>query len=185
MDTRLNILKTNLQSFGALRPEAWKAIVAAISICTLKPNEYFPHKNNCLGYVAEGILATYDMEGRSIPAIVNFTRHQQSFITRHTNNQGIYLKTCLPTLIFYWNDDELKKLHRQFNELKQIYDALTAEYEQRLFLRMRFLELSVIERISKFKEKFHSILPYLKKKDIANYLHLNYSHLVKIWNTLD
>jgi len=181
MDTRLNILKTKLQRFGALRPEAWKAIVAAISICTLKPNEYFPHKNNCLGYVAEGILATYDMEGRSIPAIINFTSHQQSFITRQSG-QGIHLKTCSTTLVFYWSYDELKKLYQQFNELKQIYDALTAAYEQRLFLRMRFLELPVTERIHKFREQFRPILPYLKKKDIANYLHLNYSHLVKMWN---
>jgi len=184
MVARLQTLKTKLHSFGALSPEAWKAIVAAISLCSLKPNEYFPHKNNCLGYVAEGILATYDMEGRSIPAIVNFTSPQQSFISRHSN-QGIYLKTCSAVLVFYWSYDELKKLYRQFNELKHIYDAFTIEYEQRIFLRMRFLELSVAERINKFREKFRPILPYLKKKDIANYLHLNYSHFVKVWNTLD
>ena len=184
MVAHLQTLKTKLQSFGALSPAAWEAIVAAISLCNLKPNEYFPHKNHCLGYIADGILATYDMEGRSIPAIVNFSSLQQSFITRQSS-KDIYFKTCSTTLIFYWNDDELKKLYRQFNELKHIYDALIAEYEQRLFLRMRFLELSVTERISKFKEKFHFILPYLKKKDIANYLHLNYSHFVKVWNILD
>lgn len=184
MVTHLHTLKTTLHSLGALSPEAWKAIVTAISLYSLKPNEYFPHKNNCLGYVVEGILATYDMEGRIVPAIVNFTSNQQSFITRQSC-QGIYLKTCSTTLIFYWNYDELKKLYRQFNELKHIYDAFTAEYEQRLFLRMRFLELSVAERINNFREKFSSILPYLKKKDIANYLHLNYSHFVKVWNILD
>lgn len=183
MDTRLHNLKAKLHSLGALSPEAWEAIVGAFSLCTLKPNEYFPHKNHCLGYIAEGILATYDMEGRSIPAIINFSSVQQSFISNQSN-QGIYLKTCSSTSIFYWNEDELKKLYRQFNELKNIYDALIAEYEQRIFLRMRFLELSVTERISKFKEHFYSILPYLKKKDIANYLHLNYSHFVKVWNIL-
>lgn len=184
MDTYLKLLKANLHHFGALRPEAWEAIVETMSKFHLKANEYFPYKENCLGYVAKGILAAYDMEDRSIPAIVNFTNHEQSFIIQ-PSSPNIYLKSCTTTLVFHWNCEELKKLYRQFKELKHIYDASAAEYQQRLFLRMRFLELSVTERINKFREKFHSILPYLKKKDIANYLHLNYTHFVKVWNILD
>lgn len=178
----LYTLKTKLQNFGALRPEAWEAIVVAKQEIKLKPEESLIRKEGTLAYVVEGLLKEYNPQNRSKPAIVNFISSQQNIITRK-HNQTHYLKAIRPSIVYAWDFEQLQQLYQAFKELKPIYDSFCAEYELSLQFRMQLLEISPQERVTTSKLVFHNLLPYLKKKDLANYLHLNYTHLLRYWNS--
>lgn len=173
-------LKTKLQSFGALRPEAWERIVQLCQQTNVKTGESLLRKQGTLAYIADGLLKEYDAQNRTQPSIINFNGSNQSLITRK-HNQSHYLKATIPTLVYYWDFEDLQKLYQEFKELKAIYDALIAEYDELLLFRMQLLELPVQKRIDTFRLIFKPMLPYLKKKDIANYLHISYAYLVDNW----
>ena len=174
-------LKLKLQSLGALRPEAWEMICQEMGSVALKPDQSFIRKAGTLSYLAHGVLKEYDAQDRYQPAIINFLGANDALITREQNRTH-YLKACTECIIYYWDFEALERLYAQFRELKIIYDSLCAGYDHRIKLRVRLLELPVSGRIEIFKTVFMRLLPYLKKKDMANYLHLNYSHFIKIWN---
>ena len=172
--------KTKLQSFGALRPEAWERIVVSAQQTTLHAGDSFLRKEGTLAYVAAGILKEYNPQHRKKPAIINFIVPDHCIITRK-HNQMHYLKACNPTLIFYWDLAALKLLYQEFEELKKIYDYLCREYDDGIALRGFLLELTVQDRITYFQHHYTAIIPYLKKKDIANYLHISYNNLLSKW----
>jgi len=174
-------LKTKLQSFGALRPEAWERILQLCQQTEVKTGESLIRKQGTLAYIAQGLLKEYNAQHRTQPAIINFNGPKQSIITRK-HNQSHYLKAANPSLVYYWDFEDLQKLYQEFKELKAIYDALIAEYDELLLFRMHLLELPVQKRIDTFRLIFKPMLPYLKKKDMANYLHLNYSFFVNQTN---
>ncbi|RYD97280.1 MAG: Crp/Fnr family transcriptional regulator [Sphingobacteriales bacterium] len=181
MENELHLFKIKLQALGALRPEAWGAILALKQELALAPNESFVRREGSLALVALGVLKEYDIQCRSKPAIVNFIGENQCFITS-VHQQNHYLEACTPCQLYYWNEQALQQLYQEFAELKLIYNQLCAQYDAQLWHRMRLLEMPVQERLDTFRATFTNVLPYLKKKDIANYLHLNYTHLVKSWN---
>jgi len=174
-------LKIKLQSLGALRPEAWAMICSEMHSVTLKPDQSFIRKPGTLAYVALGLLKEYDAQHRPKPAIINFLSANDCLITRK-QNQNHYLKACTECLIYYWDLDALERLYAHSKELRAIYDSLCAEYDDKVLWRMHLLELSVQDRINAFKFAFGYAIPYLKKKDTANYLHLNYTHFLRYWN---
>ena len=173
-------LKTKLQSFGALRPEAWERIVLLCQQTTLHAGDIFLRKEGTLAYLAEGILKEYNPQHRKKPAIINFIITEQCFITRK-HNQVHYLKACNPALIYYWDLTALKLLYQEFEELKKIYDYLCREYDDGIALRGFLQELTVQARIIYFQHHYTPIIPFLKKKDIANYLHISYNNLLSKW----
>ncbi|RZM21182.1 MAG: hypothetical protein EOO88_34065 [Pedobacter sp.] len=172
--------KSKLQSFGALRPEAWEKIVLLCQRATLHAGDSFLRKEGSLAYVAEGILKEYNPQHRKKPAIINFIMAEQCLITRK-HNQVHYLKACIPTLVFYWDLPPLNLLNQEFEELKKIYDYLCREYDDSIALRGFLLELTVQDRITYFQNHYTAIIPYLKKKDVAHYLHISYNHLLYNW----
>ncbi|RYG07236.1 MAG: hypothetical protein EOO07_27775 [Chitinophagaceae bacterium] len=182
MDQLLLSFKLKLQSLGALRPEAWNRIVELSQQFQISTTNNLIRKNSSLVYVADGLLKEYDQHERELPAIVNFISQYQCFITRK-HHQHRYLETCMPCVVYQWSFDDLQNLYQHFNELKPVYEMLCAEYEDGVMLRMRLLEMSVKERIETFKCEFKAVLPFLKKKDIANYLHLHYTHFLRHWNS--
>lgn len=182
MQTLLFSLKLLLQLHGALRPEAWEMICELSKVSELKSGESFVRREGCFAYVAAGILKEYDAQQRPSPSIINFLGAKNCFVTRK-QNQAHYLKTCMASVVYYWDYEALESLYQEFRELKPIYDGLCAVYDGQIHLRMRLLELSVLERIAAFKVVFKEVLPYLKKKDMANYLHLHYTHFLRHWNS--
>lgn len=173
-------LKTKLQSFGALRPEAWERIVQLCQQTNVKTGESLLRKQGTLAYIAQGLLKEYDAQNRTQPSIINFNGPNQSIITRK-HNQNHYLKAATPSLVYYWDFEDLQQLYQEFKELKIIYDALVAEYDDRIALRSFILELPVKDRIFYFQNNHQAIIPFLKKKDIANYIHISYNHLLYNW----
>lgn len=175
-------LKARLQQFGALRPAAWERILDSSELTCLKQGETFIRRNGSFAVILSGILKEHDPTERRTPAIINFLDGLQGISTRR-HNQPNFLKACQPTKVIHWDEQTLDSLHTQYPELKIVYQGMLADYERRIALRMRLLELPVQDRIATFRSNFKMLLPYLKKKDLANYLHLNYSHFIRIWNS--
>lgn len=177
-------LQQYLQHYGNIRAEVWLQIQNLLQTKHLKVNQCFIRKEGTLAYVAEGLLMEHNTLHRSSPVIINFIGHKNCLITRR-NNKNHYLKACLPTLIFYWDEAQLQHLHTEFKELKPIYDELCASYDAAIDLRQLVLETaSTAQRITLFRENFRHLTGYLKKKDIANYLQLNYTHYLHVNSNL-
>lgn len=176
----IQALKTKLQSFGALRPEAWERIVQLCQQTELKTGESLIRTEGTFAFIAEGILKEYNPQHRKKPAIINFIVTNQCLVTRK-HNQAHYLKACVPTLVYYWDLTTLKLLYQEFEELKKIYDLFCQEYDDGIALRSFILELPVKDRIIYFQNTYQTIIPFLKKKDIANYIHISYNHLLYNW----
>lgn len=175
-------LKQKLQQYGAITPAAWTAICSQMKLIKITYNTSFIRKEGTLAYMAKGLLKECTVEQRNTPSIIGFISNKQCLLTRR-HNQNHYLKACTDSTICYWDLEALESLYKEFKELKAIYDHLCAEYDTLVFLRMRLLEMSVVERITTFKSVFKEVLPYLKKKDIANYLNLHYTHFLRHWNS--
>ena len=173
----MDALKLKLQSLGALRPAAWERIVQLGQQQQIETGNHLVRHLGTLVYVAEGILKEYDHYERQEPAIIHFIGQDQCMVTRRHQQQR-QLQACMPCMVYQWDMAELYQLDQDFTELRSIYEELCAEYEMKVMLRMRLLEMPVPERIETFKLIFKPLLPYLKKKDIANYLHISYTNLL-------
>ena len=174
--------KTKLQSFGALRPEAWEKIVLLCQQATLHAGDSFLRKEGTLAYVAEGILKEYNPQHRKKPAIINFIVPDHCIITRK-HNQVHYLKACNPALIYYWDLTALKSLYQEFEELKKVYDNLCAEYDEGLAYGRLILEEKVArKRVALLLARYRPQLNQLSKKDLSHYLMLNYDYFTHLLN---
>ncbi len=177
MEFLTTTFKIRLQSYGALRPDAWEHICSLVNLVELKAEQHFVRHEGDIAYLASGLLKEHDASERIAPAIINFVLSEQFLFTRRAN-QNHYLKACSPCLLYSWKAAHLQALHREFGELKIIYDGICADYDTQLLLRMRLLEMPVQDRIALFRLRFKAALPYLKKIDIANYLHVSYTNLL-------
>ncbi len=170
--------KYKLQSLGALRLEAWDMILSLAQHTTVAKQRRFVRKIGTLGYVSQGVLKEYDALDRSNPAIINFIGANQCFITQ-MHNHGHYLEASTPCVVHFWDFDDLQILYNEFRELRTIYDELFADYDASVMLRMRLLEMAPLARIIYFRKTLHSHLPFLQKKEMSNYLHLDYNYFVR------
>ena len=177
-------LQQLLRTYGALQPLAWQKINELKQQQILKTHQNFIRKEGAIAYLASGLLKECDAQYRNNPAIINFISLNQCVVTRK-HNQTHYLKACLPCTIYYWDFEQLHLLYQEFKELKQIYDSLCASYDAAIAFRLFVLEhASAPKRIELFRQNFKNLLPYLKKKDIAKYLQLNYTHFLHTNNKL-
>lgn len=180
----IHVLHQLLQSYGAIRPAAWQKINLLKQEQSLYVKQRFIRKEGSLAYLASGLLQEYDAYQRSTPSIINFITPQHFVVTRK-HNQSFYLKAALPSLLYYWDYEQLQQLHQEFKELKAIYDTVCSIYDAAISYRTLILELpSAAARIKLFKEFFETQIPFIKKKDIANYLQLNYTHFLHINNNM-
>lgn len=172
--------KIKLQNFGALRPEAWDRIIQNSELIELNTGESFNRKEGTIAYLYKGLLKEYNPQHRKKPSIINFISNNQFLITRK-HNQVHYLKACMPTHILYWEWESQQLLYKEFEELKKIYDYICTEYDDGIAWRSFLLELPVKDRIFYFRNTYKRLIPYLKKKDVSNYLHISYNHLLNNW----
>ncbi|TCC88644.1 Crp/Fnr family transcriptional regulator [Pedobacter frigiditerrae] len=177
-------LKTSLQTLGPLQPEAWLQILQHQKTIPLNPGESLVRKEGMLAYLSNGILKEYDASNRKNPSIINFIKKGQPIITRR-QNQVYYLKACTSCLVLYWESNDIKTLHQTFAELEHIYRSLCAQYDTSIAFRGLLLEeKSAIRKIQLFISTNRDILPQLKKKDMANYLNLDYDYFVRNFHGL-
>lgn len=177
-------LKTKLQALGPLHPEAWEKIVQSCQQNIMMPNEDFMHREGMLTYIADGLLKEYDNQNRKSPAIINFIGSNQVLITRK-HNQAHYLKACIPTFIFYWDFENLQNLYFNHKELKQIYDSLCASYDYNIaFGRLILEQKSASDRVRLLITQHRASLPFISKKDLSNYVGLNYDYFTLLFSKL-
>ncbi|RYF26676.1 MAG: hypothetical protein EOO42_00890 [Flavobacteriales bacterium] len=183
MDTSLYLpqLEAKLRAVGALQPAAWQQIIADLQMVILKPEQHFIRIEGSFAYVAVGILKECDAKNRKQPSVINFIATNEPFVTRKLNKAN-YLVACTKSIVFYWNLNTLQNLYQEFRELKHSYDILCAEYDASIELRQLILEAEIPEKIILFTHHFKSLRFILLKKDIANYLHISYTHYVSISN---
>ena len=152
-----------------------------MNITQLSPGENLIRTEGTLAFIEQGNLKEYDPAQRSRPAIISFHASGETIITRR-HNQSHFIKAISPATIYQWQQSALDQLHQNYPELKNIYLALCASYDQRISARSILIELPPRNRIQLFRARHPQLIPYLKKKDIANYLHLNYTYLIDKWN---
>lgn len=179
--SHLQALKSKLANFGAIRPQAWEKILAHLKETELKANESFNSEIGSVAYVAEGLLKEYDAQMRKNPSIVNFISAGNFLITTKYN-QLRYTKVIGSAKLVHVNFEVLIPLFLEYNELKSIYDGVNSNYEDGIAFKQMILEENVSGiRIQLFINKYRTILPLLKKKDIANYTHIDYEYFIRIF----
>jgi len=186
MDTNLtlNSLKLKLSSLGAIRPQAWIKIMYAVNETGLKVDESFNREIGSVAFVVNGLLKEYDPYLRKKPSIINFISAGNFFVTTKFN-QKRYLKAITETTILYLNFHDLTSLYLRYNELKSVYDSIVASYEEETSFRHLMLEEKLAPvRIQNFIIKYRTILSQIKKKDVANYTHLEYEYFIRIYGKL-
>ena len=81
--------------------------------------------------------------------------------------------------------EQLELLYLEFKELKIIYDRIGEGYDDGIaFRQILFEEKKMVTRINLFIQSHRNILVLLKKKDMANYLHMDYNNFVRLFSKL-
>lgn len=180
----LTTLKLKLASYGAIRPTVWTKILSNLKQIELKPDESFKREISVIVYVTNGLLKEYNVQDRKKPAIVNFIC-TGSFIITTKYSQLRYIKAISNTKLVYLDFDILISLFLKHNELKGIYDCIVASYDEGIAFRQLLLEENIAAaRIMLFITRYRAILPSLRKKDISNYIHIDYDYFVRIYGKL-
>lgn len=154
-----------------------------IKIVRVKPEKHFVREVGNIFYVADGLMKECDLQARSEASIINFLGNGQCSFC-FTNTQRLFVAAILPSTLFSLDLMELYELHQAYTELAHIYRFLRFEYHERLLLRIQLLEMVPRKRIIQFCDSHRLLLPYLKKKDMANYLHLDYDYFVRTYRKL-
>ncbi|MBC7616974.1 MAG: hypothetical protein H7202_12985 [Pedobacter sp.] len=183
-DPYLQDLKLNLANYGAIRPQAWIKILAHLKEAELKVDESFYREINSIVYVTSGLIKEYDAQLRKKPSIVNFIS-AGNFLITNKYNQSKYIKAIGSARLVHINFEAIISLFLEYNELKSIYDGVIGNYENGIAFRQLVLEENAAAtRIQLFIKKYRTILPFLKKKDIANYIHIEYEYFIRIYGKL-
>ncbi|MCY1521477.1 hypothetical protein D9M68_562900 [compost metagenome] len=135
-------------------------------------------------FVANGLLKEYDARKRLKPAIINFIT-TDSFIVTTTYRQYSYIKAICRSTLISMRFEEAIALYVKYKELLMLYDSIAIHYEEGLSFRYALLEERLIKsRIQAFIHRYKAIIPFLKKKDIANYLHIEYDYFIRQYGKL-
>lgn len=181
MDIHLHYLKRSLQQHGAVQPQAWTRIVEFLQIEELAPGDSLLRDRFAISFLGVGLLKEYAIVNRKRPRIVHFLSSGNFFYhSRHHAKR--YVKAITPAIVYNIEATSLQLLGSEFKELNAIYAAICEIYDDQLANRGVLLEASHSVRIANFKTEFASALPYLKKKDIAQYLSISYNYLIESWN---
>ncbi|WP_316831933.1 hypothetical protein [Pedobacter aquatilis] len=174
-------LKLQLQSFGSLRPEAWLMLQQLLQFSSLKKGEHFNRTPGTLTWLATGVLKEYDAYARKKPSVINFLVKENAVVTRKLNAAN-FLVACTNSLLCSLDFDALVSLHQQFPELKPIYFALCAQYDEGQRFRVLLLEEKAAAlRVAKLIDRYHGQLSFMARKDLSNYLQLNYDYFCRLY----
>jgi CRP-like cAMP-binding protein len=180
----LHKLKIQLQSYGSLRPEAWALLLSQLQFIEVKKGESFHRKLGALTWLSSGIFKEYNTFSRKKPAIINFLVPGDCLITRKLNAR-YYLKACIDSELYQLDVEELLQLNQKYPELRQIYYALCAQYDEGHEFRQLLLEeKSAAEKIKLMINRYRQQLNFIARRDLCNYLHLNYDYFCSLYAKL-
>lgn len=172
-------LQQQLQQLGPLTAAAWESILEKASEKPFAANRPIPLPSNGIIYIKEGLLKQYARTGRVHPSINRFlTAGNHLFVP--FNTEPIYVKTILNSALWYWTEENIRFLLHQHPELYSIDRKLRDAYEQQLDIRLQILASSGPSKMALFQEHFPGIRPYIKAKDLANYLSIHPNYLSQL-----
>lgn len=177
-------LKFKLAEYLNPDPVIWEKLRHAVQITILYSGEYVMYEPGSIVFIAEGLLKEYDARQRRRPVIINFL-NAGNFVIAARYHQHRYLKAVLPVTLVTLGFDEAIALYIKHHELLPLYRAVAANYEGGTLFRYALLEERFTEkRIRLFINRYRAILPFLKKKDMASYLHIEYDYFVRLYGRM-
>lgn len=183
-EDNLKRLKQNLQTLGSVQPAAWILIAQWLNFMIIRKGESFPRNLGTIAWLSSGILKEYNSFSRKKPSIINFLTPNNSLITRKLNARH-YLKAVIDCEIYYLDFDKLIQLGMKFPELKAIYFSLCAQYDEGQEYKTLVLEERLaVRKIELLISRYKFQLNFISKKDLSNYVNLNYDHFCMLYSKL-
>jgi len=183
-ENNLNHLKQKLQGLGILQPAAWKQIISCLHFTHLNKGESFFRHCGDFAWLSSGIFKEYNAYSRKKPAIINFLVSGDVVINRKLNMHH-YLKACIESELYHIHLEDLIQLGLKFPELKAIYFSLCAEYDEGQEFKTLVLEEKLAQqRVALLMRRYKAQLNFIAKKDLSNYVNLNYDHFCMIYAKL-
>jgi len=173
-------LKELLERLSSLREEAWKQLTARAMQRHYKAHKSIALPPNGVIYVEAGLLKQYERTAREAAAINRFlTTGQHIFIPAQPDNS--YIKTIIESKLWYWEEEVVHGLLIAYPELYRLYQLLRYRYDALLDIRIRILESKHTQKLDLFHQHFHEIRPYLRIKDVANYIGVHPNYFSKLY----
>jgi len=175
-------LREQLRQLGPLREEAWRQIEAQAVQRDYAADRPIALPSAGVIYVEEGLLKQYQRSKRIKPCINRFIVTGNYIFTPFAPD-SIYIKTILACKLWYWEGEAVCTLLLQYPELYALYQQLRDRYDALLDIRMRILESKHTQKLALFQEHFQEIRPYLRAKDVANYIGVHPNYFSKLYRT--
>jgi len=150
----------------------------------LDPGEQLAEPFSGMVFIASGLLKAYVVHGQHQPVIVRFIPSGR-FTVLVPDHLPQVLRAVLPTSLLLVGFQAMLDAYHLQPELLSLYRMAIQQNMSDIQFRYRLLEERFAEqRIRLFLSRHAGILPYLKKKDIANYLHLDYNYFVRLYSRM-
>lgn len=172
----LDPLKEQLRALGALSTETWQALSEVALERQYGNARAVQLDGGSMLYVAKGLLKQYARAERTQPSIVRFIKDGQVLFVPYDYNP-IYVKTIARSVLYYWDEFSLRQTINKHPELLKQYMALRDIQEQALDYKILLLEEEVRNKLTLFNKHQGDLWPYIKNKDLANFLHISESTL--------
>jgi len=176
MPLSLTALEIWLRTFGPLRPEAWEGIVGAVVKRVYGMGKAVALAPGGMIYVGEGLLKQYARAGRTQPDIIRFLQAGEVLLVPYEADNS-YVKTLERSVLYYWDEYALRQIMIAYPELLKIYMKLRDRQEMLLDLKIRLMGEELRNKLPLFDRYYPNLRPFLKNKDLANYLQVHESTL--------
>lgn len=181
MSFTLTALEMLLRNFSPLRPEAWGAICAATTQRVYSGAKAVHLEAGGMVYVEEGLLKQYARAERTQPGIIRFLQAGEVLFVPYEVN-SIYIKTIQRSTLYYWNEHTLRQLIACYPEVLKIYMRLRDLQEDAFGFKVLLLEQEVKAKLLLFDQHYPKLRPFIKNKDLANFLCVSESTLSRSKN---
>ncbi|MEH6306176.1 hypothetical protein RYH73_11015 [Olivibacter sp. CPCC 100613] len=172
----LNPFQEELKQLGALSNEAWQALTEIVLERRYGNARAVQLDGGSMLYIGEGFIKQYARAERTQPSIVRFiTRGQVLFVPY--DYHSIYVKTIERSVLYYWDEYTLRQVITAHPQLLKLYMTLRDMQEQALDHKILLLEEEVRHKLILFNKYQGDLWPYVKNKDLANFLHVSESTL--------
>ncbi len=168
-----------LRQLGPLTEEAWEALRAAARQRRYGADRAVHLEAGGMLYVGSGLLKQYARAGRTKPAIQAFLGRGEPYCCPHASD-GAYLKSVLPSELWYWEGHALRQLMAGHPCLIALYMRLRDMQEERLDKRLLLLEARAKEKLALFNDLQPRTASFVKGRDLANHLNMDYTYLIHL-----
>ncbi|QNL51708.1 cyclic nucleotide-binding domain-containing protein [Olivibacter sp. SDN3] len=182
MDDLLN-LQYLLKQFGYLRTAAWESIIHSCKKQHYMANGILELAPGATLYVTSGFVKQYACWHHSEPRISRIIMPGQ-FLFVPGGHRLIYAQALTPCTLFCWEEESIRRIHRQHPDLLQISNILHHIQEQQVVARQYIRDAPGVEKIELFDSIFPNVRSHLRKQELASYLSISVKHLMQLQKLL-